>query len=688
MKKIICVFAVFLLAGSYLIAQNNLEDTVGQSENAVSRSANAGFAEEEFRRGVQSYYKGSFNEAILEFEKALSYLPGENLILDWLGKAYYRAGIEGAAFQQWQYAASSGYGGLLLQNKMEIISDGRLTSDRDDLLQRFTEAGNFSNVFGTNLLFSQPVSVLTNDDGTFWITSYGTNEIVLFDVNGHILQRYKGPLNGFDRPMDIIRLQNGKILVSESAGDRLALLTSDGFFERYIGSKGIGEGQLIGPQYLAQDSSGNIFVTDFGNSRVVVFDQDGNSLFSFGQKKYNFDGFVSPTGIAIINDKVYVADSVKGAIYEFDTAGNYLGVLVTEHTLTRPEALKAYGNYIVATDKNRILTIDTLNGSSYVNATTGNGRSSITSAVPDKNGNLLVTDFKENEIYVMSKMTELVGGLFVQIEKVNSDNFPQVTLDVRVENRKRQQVIGLKDDNFFVTENKNPVSNMKIVGVANNNEYADITIVIDRSEVMRNYKEHVETAVREIAKAMNGKGTVQIISASEVPNIEYTGSSDRLNTFSVSALKGEYTDNVALDLSLRLAANNLINAEKKRGIIYITAGNVSQNAFVQYGLSDISSYLNNNAISLSTVTVNQGSLSDELSYLADNTTGDSYYVYRPQGVGGVVKDIIEIPSGLYQITYTSSLTTEYGRKYLPVEVETYILNKSGRDECGYFAPLQ
>lgn len=70
---------------------------------------------EEFRRGVQAYYRGTFNEAILLFEKALTHIPDDPLILDWLGQAYYRSGIEGAALEQWEAAAASGYGGQLLK---------------------------------------------------------------------------------------------------------------------------------------------------------------------------------------------------------------------------------------------------------------------------------------------------------------------------------------------------------------------------------------------------------------------------------------------------------------------------------------------------------------------------------------------------------------------------------------------
>ncbi len=690
MKK--CKF--FLALGAALAAglvfadsKNNLKDTVG-AQGSLSRSANSGFAEEEFRRGVQSYYRGSYNESIIEFEKALSYLPGENLIMDWLGKAYYKAGIEGAAILQWQFASENDYGGILLKNRIEIVGDRRITQDEYEFTQRYTSAGNFSNVNGNNLLYSQPINSLANPDGTVWVVAYGTNELVLYNVNGIIKNRVRGPLNGFDRPMDIIRLSDGNLLVSESAGDRLALLDGNGRFIKYFGSKGRGEGQLVGPQYLAQDSFGNIYVTDFGNNRVVVFDPDGNGLLHFGGKSLDFNGFKSPTGIAVIDDRVFVADSVTGAIYEFDRSGNFMGNLVMEKTFARPESMKQWGAYLVITDRNKIFTIDTASGATYESARTPRGTSSITSVVPDANGNLIVTDFKDNTIYVMSKVNDLVGGYFVQIERVVADNFPNVIVEVRVENRSRQPIVGLDETNFLITEGKHSVSNFEFMGSVHNNDFADITILVDRSEEMRRYEDEVTSAVRELAGAMEGRGIVKIISAGAVPVIEYTGSPLNLSDFSVKALKTPYSDLAALDMGARLATNDLVNAEKKRGIIYITAGQVNEQSFTKYSLSDVATYMNNNSVSFTTVTVNQGAMSNEVKYITENTTGGSYYIYRPEGLVPVIRDIISIPSGLYQMSYTSNLSSEYGIKYLPVEVETYLLNYSGTDETGYFAPLE
>ena len=319
-----------------LFAQQTTSNA-GLSVNADRiRTGEEGFAAQEFRRGVQAFYKGAFNDAIVQFEKALAYLPNDNLILEWLGKAYYKAGMEGTALSYWQTVSDNGYGGLLLENKIEIVKDRRVTGDSEDKLMRLSESGSFEGNVNGVMIFLGPLSVLPNYDGSFWVTAYASNELLRISLNGKVLDRITGPLVGFDRPMDIIRLTDGNLLVSESAGDRLAVLTDKGKFIKYIGSKGRGLGNMVGPQYLAQDSLGRIYVTDFGNRRVDVFDAEGNGLYFFGQKSGAFKGLKCPTGIAVIGDSVFVADEDAGNIYEFDRAGNYIRELVEKNTFSKP----------------------------------------------------------------------------------------------------------------------------------------------------------------------------------------------------------------------------------------------------------------------------------------------------------------------------------------------------------------
>ena len=81
MKKSFAIFTSFLLLTAFSFGQVNLKDTV-RDENSDTRSASSGFAEEEFRRGVQSYYRGFFNESIMEFEKALSLQVIDNYCME------------------------------------------------------------------------------------------------------------------------------------------------------------------------------------------------------------------------------------------------------------------------------------------------------------------------------------------------------------------------------------------------------------------------------------------------------------------------------------------------------------------------------------------------------------------------------------------------------------------------------
>jgi tetratricopeptide (TPR) repeat protein len=97
----------------------------GTSGAALSNTVNA---QSEFRIGVQAYYRYAFNEAIQAFERANSFRPGESLVLDWLGRAYYRSGFEDTAISQWNFAAGNAPASadqILLRSRIETVGNRR-----------------------------------------------------------------------------------------------------------------------------------------------------------------------------------------------------------------------------------------------------------------------------------------------------------------------------------------------------------------------------------------------------------------------------------------------------------------------------------------------------------------------------------------------------------------------------------
>jgi DNA-binding beta-propeller fold protein YncE len=660
---------------------------------------NAVYAREEFRVGVQAYNRFAFNEAILSFERALSFRPGEPLILDWLGRSYYRSGLENIALRQWQ-SALQGYGSdsgeaLLLSSRIETVRNRRSLLPVADDEVRYVEAGRYPGRYESTIYYRQPSSVLPLEDGTVWIVAYGSNEIVRMDVNGLIRQRQRGPINGFDRPFDMVRGLDGRLYLSEYRGGRVSVLNSEGEWLFYIGSRGLGDGMFVGPQHMTVDEEGYLYVVDYGNRRVSKFDPDGAFIFSFGAKGAAFPGLLSPTGIAVREGRIYLADTAAKRIYLFDLNGVYRGIFIGEG-LTGPESLRflSDGRLLVA-DTNRVLVIDT--GSAIIRelGMAGNSRVRIVGADMDRNGNVLAANFGGDEVTVMTRLTDMAAGLFVQIDRVVADRFPLITVELSVWDRLRRPIVGLDGRNFLLSEEGRAVAEQNFLGAGYRSDRADVSILLERSGTTRELGNDLTVAVRDISNALAGMGRiVSIVSAGEQPlreGLEGAGGEGLSASALAGAARGSaasYSPRWRFDLGLRLAATDLLPGEKKRAVVFVSSGTLGELALEQYGLTELAAYLANNGIVFHAVIIGGNPAAAEIRYLCGQTGGSILPLYRNEGIGEAIRDIASYPNGSYTLSYRSSLPTDFGRAYLPVEAEVYLMERSGRDGIGYFPPLE
>ncbi|MDR0387513.1 MAG: 6-bladed beta-propeller [Treponema sp.] len=678
--------AVFLLFPAVTEAQ--------QSGETGETGRDALYAQEEFWLGVQSYNRYAYNEAILSFEKALSYRPGDPLYLDWLGRAYYRSGLEDTALRQWQ-AAAGVYGEgapetLLLSNRIETVQNRRSLLPYSDGDIRYVEAGRYPGRYDNTVAFRQPSAVLALEDGSAWVVAYGTNEILQIDVNGLIRRRHRGPLNGFDRPYDIVRGRDGNLYVSEYRGGRISVLNGDGDWQYYIGSKGIGPGELVGPQNIAVDEEGYLYVVEYGNRRVSKFDPEGTFIVSFGQREEGFRGLLSPTGIAAGRGRIFVADGVSRQIYAFDRNGRYLDVLASGD-LRGPESLRFFPDgRLLAADANRLLLIDVDSAIVSEIGLAGNAQTRIIGAEPDSNGNILAAGFNADEILVMTPIDDMASGLFVQIVRVAADDFPLVTVELQVQDRNRRPIVGLDARNFLISENGQASAEQNFLYAGYRSSDADIAVLVERSPASSLLREDLAAAVRDIDAS---PGRIRsLVSAGEQPFRESlgTGASSGFNAAALAqAGRGgasTYTPRWRFDLGLRLAATDLLSGAKKRAVVFVSTGRLGELAFEQYSLSELAAYMANNGIIFHAVLVGENPADADIRYLCDRTGGRVLPLYRPEGIGPVLEQLTHTPSGSYILNYRSRLSAAYGRAYLPVEAEVYLLERSGRDGIGYFPP--
>ena len=191
-------------------------------------------------------------------------------------------------------------------------------------------------VFADTVLSDAGILVPTGT-GTLFVTDTGNNRVQLFDLDGVYLSQFgAADLNGdgdseddgeFDTPLGIA-LSPEHVYVVDSGNDRIQVFDYDGSYVRQFGSAdldgpGDSSGEFLHPRGI-EVRADMVFVTDDEADKIVVFDLDGNHLYSFGSSGVGDGEFNTPTSITLERTNLFVADSLNYRIQVFDIRGNYL----------------------------------------------------------------------------------------------------------------------------------------------------------------------------------------------------------------------------------------------------------------------------------------------------------------------------------------------------------------------------
>ena len=181
---------------------------------------------------------------------------------------------------------------------------------------KFDPDGNLVKSFGDGM-FVRPHGFHVSHDGYLWATDQSGrdgkgHQVFKFNRDGELLMTLgkagvgaEGP-DTFNGPTDVAVSKNGDVFITDGHGNnRVVKYSDDGTFISTWGRKGTGPGEFDLPHSIAIDSRGRVFVGDRSNSRIQIFDQDGNFL-------EEWDQFGMVSGIYISDDDtVYVADFQK-----------------------------------------------------------------------------------------------------------------------------------------------------------------------------------------------------------------------------------------------------------------------------------------------------------------------------------------------------------------------------------------
>ncbi len=216
-----------------------------------------------------------------------------------------------------------------------VSPDGRFVYVADTWnhrIQKFTADGRFISQWGffdqtdDPFAFWGPRGIAVDNDGNVYVTNTGNKRVTVFDANGNFLTQFGelgfGP-GQFDEPVGIaISPTTGRVFVADTWNQRIQAFDGNvesGFVAVKQWDVAAWYGQsLENKPYLAVAADGNLYVTDPEGSRILVFSQEGDFLFYWGQYSVGTDGFGVALGITPDNaGGLWVSDSANNRLLHF-----------------------------------------------------------------------------------------------------------------------------------------------------------------------------------------------------------------------------------------------------------------------------------------------------------------------------------------------------------------------------------
>lgn len=208
----------------------------------------------------------------------------------------------------------------------------------------------YANQFGggEGIQLSTPEGATVDSSGDVWVADHSNNRILEFSPAGTLMGSYGSygsEAGQLYTPWGVAINQNtGNVYVTDQGNSRVVELSPSGTFVKAFGwgvSNGQPEfqicttscqagkagpepGEFKAPAGIAIDSSGNIWVADFGNDRIQEFDEAGEHVGQFGSEGTAEGQFEGPTNIAFSGKDMFVTDMYNARVQKFSEPGTFI----------------------------------------------------------------------------------------------------------------------------------------------------------------------------------------------------------------------------------------------------------------------------------------------------------------------------------------------------------------------------
>ena len=227
---------------------------------------------------------------------------------------------------------------------MCVKDDGLIiVNPRLNIVQRITSVGTYVNEIQVENPGAVLRGVTVDDDGRTFVVDAGNNTLRVYD-NRDAAERTI--TEGLDDPRDVA-VAGGKIYVLDKTGIAV-------FDAKSLKSVGRKAGGLFRDPKGLYASGDNLYVADFGNGQVQVL-----SASDFSVDLVIKDDLLKPWGVTVEpkSGEIYVADPGAVAVFHFDSKGGFIERIdpITIRGFISPRGLTIRGEMLYVADFDRIL---------------------------------------------------------------------------------------------------------------------------------------------------------------------------------------------------------------------------------------------------------------------------------------------------------------------------------------------
>ena len=638
-------------------------------------------AKEHFRKGIVYFNNMQYLAAVEFFKKSLQEYPDYYTARDFLSRSYKLAGFKNSALEE-------------LQKAIQIYPDSIAAKNRiDSLLYRGTTPGSgLSNEYvlqkeiGSRDMkrfgFPDAIDITLDNEKNIYLTSFSSPRVVKIDPNGKGIDIFRPNIKGGLYGIDYYK---GTLAVADFKGNAVYFFNTSGKIIGRFGSSGSEEGSFHGPQGLAFDNKGHIYVVDSGNFRVQKFDEKGNFILGFG-KKGKYEGeFSNPSGVAFLNNRVYVTDTDGAKIAVYDEYGNYI-TDIKNREIKSPRGISINGDNIVIADETSGLIIHNTSSSTtkLFDSWGDNSRfqRSVASCI-DSEGYMYVIDSIPDMLYSFSPVEKLYTNMEIEITSVDIKKFPVVAFYMNIKGRDGKPVKGLVSENFKITEDSSPITNIYTDYLKNKPVSASFSMIIDRSEPMRAYHNDLSWFADFVLQKMKKNDSLELINFN---NDVWTGNNfdwSRRKTLD-AVRKRDYANGKSTGVALYAGLSSLVPQINRRGVVFITDGSIDDDSFRQYTPEIIMDYAKEHYIPIYIISIKEPD-----SVLVNIAAGTGGAVIRPAEIDRlrqIYDNIRNLDEMRYVLVYNTYKLPSFRGWWADVKIEAEFRGQQGIEWGGYFVP--